>query len=59
MSESGDSNVIGNFRKLIDEVSADAAYNPSNDDLKIPALEAHYRIRDWSHALDYSAVRLR
>lgn len=43
MSESGDNKVIGNFRKLIDEVSADSAYNPSNEDLKIPALEAQYR----------------
>ncbi len=42
MSESGDNKVIGNFRKLIDEVSADPAYNPSNEDLKIPALETQF-----------------
>lgn len=42
MSESGDNKLMGNFRKLIDEVSADPAYNPSNDDLKIPALETQY-----------------
>lgn len=28
MSESGDNKIIGNFRKLIDEVSADPDYNP-------------------------------
>lgn len=30
-TESGDNKVIGNFRKLIDEVAADPAYNPTND----------------------------
>src|SRR5688500_17184299 len=42
MSESGDNKLIGNLRKLIDEVSADSAYNPSNDALKITALETKY-----------------
>jgi hypothetical protein len=46
MSESGDNKLIGNFRKLIDEVSGDPAYNPANDDLKIPALEAQYTAGD-------------
>jgi hypothetical protein len=46
MSESGDNKLIGNFRTLIDEVSADPAYDPSNDDLKIAALEAQYTAAD-------------
>ena len=41
-TESGDNKLIGNFRKLIDEVSADPDYDPSNDKLKIPALESQY-----------------
>lgn len=41
-SESGDKKLIGNFRKLIDEVSAEAAYNPANTKLKSTALEAQY-----------------
>jgi hypothetical protein len=46
MSESGDNKVIGNFRKLIDEVSAEPSYDPSNDDLKTTALEAQYTAGD-------------
>lgn len=46
MSESGDNKVIGNFRKLIDEVAADPAYNPANAKHKIPALEAQYTAGD-------------
>ncbi len=46
MSESGDNKIIGNFRKLIDEVSADPDYNPANDALKIPALETQYTSGD-------------
>ncbi len=46
MSESGDNKLIGNFRKLIDEVSADPDYNPGADNLKIPALEAKYTAGD-------------
>jgi hypothetical protein len=45
-SESGDKKLIGNFRKLIDECAADPAYNPANDDLKIPALEAQHTAGD-------------
>jgi hypothetical protein len=41
-SESGDKKLLGNFRKLIDHVSAEANYKPANDDLKPPALEAQY-----------------
>ena len=41
-TESGDNKLIGNFRKLIDEVSADPAYDPSNPKLKIPALETQF-----------------
>ena len=29
-TESGDKKLLGNFRKLIDEVSADPNYNPAN-----------------------------
>lgn len=42
MSETGDKKLIGNFRKLIDEVSTEPAFDPSNDKLKITALEAQY-----------------
>jgi hypothetical protein len=45
-TESGDNKLIGNFRKLIDEVSADPDYNPANNKLKIPALEAQYTAGD-------------
>ena len=45
-TESGDNKLIGNFRKLIDEVSAEAAYNPANNKLKKPALETQYTAAD-------------
>jgi hypothetical protein len=45
-TESGDNKLIGNFRKLIDEVSAEPAYNPANIKLKIPALETQYTAAD-------------
>jgi hypothetical protein len=45
-TESGDNKLIGNFRKLIDEVSSEAAYNPANAKLKIPALESQYMAAD-------------
>lgn len=45
-TESGDNKLIGNFRKLIDEVSADPAYNPANAKLKTTALEAQYTAGD-------------
>jgi hypothetical protein len=45
-TETGDKKLVGNFRKLIDELSADPAYNPANDKLKIPALEAQYTAAD-------------
>lgn len=45
-TESGDNKVIGNFRKLIDECSADSAFNPANNKLKIPALETQYTAGD-------------
>lgn len=38
-TESGDMKLLGNFRKLIDQVSADANYNPANAALKVAALE--------------------
>ena len=43
-TESGDKKIIGNFRKLIDEVSADGNYNPANAKLKTTALNTQYRI---------------
>lgn len=46
MSESGDNKILGNFRKLIDEVAADPTYNPANAKHKIPALEAQYTAGD-------------
>ncbi len=45
-NESGDKKVLGNFRKLIDEVSAESAYNPANTRLKKTALEAQYTAAD-------------
>jgi len=45
-TESGDNKIIGNFRKLIDEVSADPNYDPANNKHKIPALEAQYTAGD-------------
>ena len=41
-TESGDMKLLGNFRKLIDHVSVETTYKPSNDDLKPAALEARY-----------------
>ena len=41
-SESGHMKVIGNFRKLIDWVSADENYKPSNEPLKPPTMETQH-----------------
>jgi hypothetical protein len=41
-TESGDMKLLGNFRQLIDHVSAETNYKPANADLKPPALEAQY-----------------
>lgn len=41
-SESGDMKLLGNFRKLIDFVSADPNYNPANTKIGKPALETLY-----------------
>jgi hypothetical protein len=41
-NEAGDMKLIGNFRKLIDYVSADSTHNPSNAALAKTALEAQY-----------------
>ncbi len=41
-SESGDMKLLGNFRKLIDLVSADPAYNPANPNITVTALETLY-----------------
>jgi hypothetical protein len=49
-TESGDNKLIGNFRKLIDEVSADPNYNPANIKLKVTALETQYTAADASAA---------
>jgi hypothetical protein len=45
-TESGDNKLIGNFRKLIDEVSAELAYNPATNNLKTTALESQYAAAD-------------
>src|SRR5258708_3627456 len=45
-TESGDNKLIGNFRKLIDEVTAEPAYNPANNNLKTTALESQYTAAD-------------
>ena len=42
MSESTDEKVMGNFRKEIDFCAADAGYDPTNNALKTPQLEAQY-----------------
>ena len=55
-TESGDKKLLGNFRKLIDEVSADPDYNPANTKLKKSALEAQYTAGDTS-ASAVSAAR--
>jgi hypothetical protein len=47
-TESGDKKLLGNFRKLIDEVSADPNYNPANSKLKTSALETQYTAGDAS-----------
>lgn len=39
-NETGDMKILGNFRKLIDHVTADALYNPTNSDLDVSKLEA-------------------
>lgn len=41
-TESGDMKLLGNFRKLIDHVSADPAYNPSNPTITKAGLESLY-----------------
>jgi len=41
-NESGDLKLLANFRKLIDLVSADNQYKPSNAALKPPALESQH-----------------
>jgi hypothetical protein len=48
MSESGDKKTLGNFRILIDEVSAEPNYNPANTKLKPPALNAQHTAADQS-----------
>ena len=41
-TESGDKKLLGNFRKLIDQASADPNYNPANPKLAKAALETQY-----------------
>lgn len=41
-NEAGDMKLLGNFRTLVDQVSADSTYNPSNPALAVAALEAKY-----------------
>lgn len=46
LTELGDKKLLGNFRILIDEVSADPNYNPANAKLKTSALEAQFTAGD-------------
>lgn len=41
-TESGDQKLLGNYRQLIDLVSADTNYNPANPEITKAALAAHY-----------------
>jgi len=41
-TEEGDMKLLGNYRKLVDFVSADSNYNPSNAKITKTALETHY-----------------
>ena len=41
-TEAGDMKLLGNYRKLIDFVSGDPNYNPSNAKITKTALETHY-----------------
>ncbi len=41
-TEAGDMKLLGNYRKLIDLVSADSNYNPTNAKITKAALETHY-----------------
>lgn len=41
-TEAGDKKLLGNFRKLIDQLSADPNYNPANPKLTKTALETQY-----------------
>lgn len=41
-TESGDMKLLGNFRQLIDFVSADPNYRPANPRIGIPGLETLY-----------------
>jgi len=41
-NESGDKKLLGNFRKLVDFVSADPNFNPNNTKLKVVQLEPQY-----------------
>lgn len=41
-TEAGDMKLLGNYRKLIDLISAEPNYNPSNAKITKPALETHY-----------------
>jgi hypothetical protein len=41
-TESGDRKLLGNYRQLIDLVSADVNYNPANADITKASLTAHY-----------------
>src|ERR1043165_816644 len=45
-TETGDKKLLGNFRKLIDEVSAESEYNPANTRLKVTALNAQFTAAD-------------
>ena len=41
-TESGDMKLLGNFRNLVDFVTAETGFKPANDKIKSAALEAQY-----------------
>jgi hypothetical protein len=51
-TEAGDLKLLGNYRKLIDQVSAEANYNPANADITTARLESHYTdaLAPWNRA---------
>lgn len=55
-SETGDMKILGNFRRLIDLVAADAAYQPNNGILKTGNLET--RLAAASGAVDDIGVKI-
>jgi hypothetical protein len=57
-NESGDLKLLGNFRKLIDLVSADTNYKPSNTALTSAAMNTQHTVA-FTAAQDVPAKRRR